>query len=207
MSSLEKRDYTACRPTFGRSRGAVSGRSLGQFFREEIFSPLGMNDTFFHVPDSKMKRFASSYGPELELVESAEESPYRQPERHQSGGGGLVSTAEDYLRFCTMLLNNGALGEHRILQPETVASMTQNHLPSGVYAHGIDGFGLGVKVRLQDRGHQAHQGQYGWNGVASTHFFVSPKDKIVFIALSQRQPFSDQLRRTLTPLVYQALAD
>ena len=84
--------------------------------------------------------------------------------------------------------------------------MTKNQLPERVFAYGVFGFGLGFQVQLQDWGHHGHVGEYGWNGAASTHFWISPKDDLIVIALSQRQPYSEQLKKILKPIVYKAIS-
>ena len=185
----------------------VSGQSLGDFFDERLFEPLGMIDTAFSIPDEKIDRFTSTYGINLTLQEDFKASDFRNQNRFQSGGGGLVSTAADYLRFAKMLRNGGELDGRRYLSAETVEMMTTNQLPKGVRAQGLFGFGLGVRVQLETWGDKAHKGQYGWDGVESTHFWISPSDELVVIALSQRKPFSLELRHRLTPVVYRALAD
>src|SRR5947209_926601 len=114
----------------------LSGMSFGEFLRTRLFEPLGMNDTAFHVPPDKTERFTSCYQPEtagggLKLQDDARESPYATPPGLESGGGGLVSTAHDYLRFCRMMLNGGTLDGVQILSPKTVALFSLNYLPDG----------------------------------------------------------------------------
>ncbi|MBV9964614.1 MAG: beta-lactamase family protein, partial [Alphaproteobacteria bacterium] len=114
----------------------LSGMRFGEFLRTRLFEPLGMNDTAFWVPSDKTVRFTSCYQPEgkgrgLKLQDDARESTYAKPPRLESGGGGLVSTAQDYLRFCRMMLNGGELDGVRLLGRKTVALMTTNHLPRG----------------------------------------------------------------------------
>ena len=84
--------------------------------------------------------------------------------------------------------------------------MTKNQLPNGVLAYGFFGFGLGFQVQLQDWGSKGHIGEYSWSGAASTHFWVSPKDELIVIAMSQQQPFSNQLKDQLKPLIYDIIA-
>src|SRR5215472_15357342 len=114
----------------------LSGMSFGEFLRTRLFEPLGMNDTAFWVPPDKTERFTSCYQPEtagggLKLQDDARESTYANPPRLESGGGGLVSTAHDYLRFCRMMLNGGTLEGVQILSPKTVALFSLNYLPDG----------------------------------------------------------------------------
>src|SRR5260370_2084188 len=110
--------------------------SFGEFLRTRLFEPLGMNDTAFHVPSDKVERFSSCYQPEstetgLKLQDDARESTYATPPKLESGGGGLVSTGHDYLRFCRMMLNGGTLDGVQILSPKTVALFSLNYLPDG----------------------------------------------------------------------------
>ena len=114
----------------------LSGISFGEFLRTRLFEPLGMNDTAFYVPSDKVERFTSCYQPEgggrgLKLQDDARESTYAEPPKLESGGGGLVSTANDYLRFCRMMLNGGTLDGVQILSPKTVALFSLNYLPDG----------------------------------------------------------------------------
>jgi CubicO group peptidase (beta-lactamase class C family) len=111
----------------------LSGSSFGEFLRARLFEPLGMNDTAFWVPSDKTERFTSCYQPEgkgraLKLQDDARESIYAEPPKLESGGGGLVSTAHDYLRFCRMMLNGGTLDGVQILSPKTVALFSLNYL-------------------------------------------------------------------------------
>ena len=183
----------------------VSEMPFEQFLQERLFGPLGMVDTRFHAPDSS--RLASVYEVGGALHEAAATSDFRKEGRLASGGGGLVSTAGDYLKFCRMLLNNGTIDGQQFLRSTSIEAMTENQLPPGVsYAIGR-GFGLGVDVHLQAEGAAAHRGQYGWNGIASTHFWISPEDELVVIALSQRWPFSTELKDLLAPIVYNAIAN
>ena len=141
----------------------------------------------------------------LRIKDKFSSSRYRTPPSFLSGGGGLVSTARDYLRFCQMLLNKGELFGTRLLKAQTVELMTKNQLPEKVHWGGRNGFGLGFSVQLQNRGSNAHAGEYGWGGEASTHFWISPKDDLVVVALSQLMPFSSQLQSAVKPLVYEAM--
>ena len=133
------------------------------------------------------------------------DSDYLNANRIQSGGGGLVSTAADYMRFSRMLLYNGALDGKRILSEKSVREMTKNQLPEGVFTYGYFGFGLGFQIQLYNWGEKGHIGEYGWDGAASTHFWISPEDELIVIALSQRQPYSDALKKAIKPLIYRNL--
>ena len=164
-----------------------------------------MSDTGFHVPQEKRQRFVSSYRKGGTLFESYKTSHFLDPKRMHSGGGGLVSTAADYMSFCQMLLNKGKHGDVRLLKEQTVAQMTANQLPNGLRTYGYFGFGLGVMVQLYDWGSKGRPATYSWSGAASTAFWISPKDDLIVIALAQRQPFSDELKKSIKPLIYKAI--
>ena len=164
-----------------------------------------MNDTSFHVSKENIERFASSYGPKNKIHESYSKSYFLIKDRIQSGGGGLVSTASDYMKFCMMMLGKGELDGVRILKEESVREMTKNQLPKGVFAYGVFGFGLGFQVQIHDWGNHGHIGEYGWDGAASTHFWISPNDDLIVIALSQEEPFNERLVKILKPVVYDIL--
>jgi CubicO group peptidase (beta-lactamase class C family) len=164
-----------------------------------------MKDTAFYVPSDKVRRFAACYGPKdggLRVSDDPRTSQFLKNPGLLSGGGGLVSTMGDYLQFCRMLLNKGKLNGKRLLKAATVDTMTRNQLPEGVSWNG-QGFGLGFSVRITDDKHGP--GEYGWGGAASTHFWIHPTHELIVIALSQLQPYSDQLQEAVKPLVYEAL--
>ncbi len=195
----------------------VSNQPLDLFLKERIFDPLDMRDTGFYVPEQKLGRFAVNYtrrGESLVAIDRPETSPYRRKPSFPSGGGGLVSTARDYLHFCAMLLNGGELFGRRILKPDTVRLMTTNQLGDIGYIGIVErrvgvGFGLGfsvvVKPGLWDR--HAVKGEYGWSGAASTHFWISPTHDLAVVALHQRMPFTNILQQTVKPLVYRAVKE
>jgi CubicO group peptidase (beta-lactamase class C family) len=188
----------------------VAGKKLDAFLRERIFEPLDMRDTAFFVPQARVDRFSSCYAPAPDgpaLMEKYSASRYLAAPTFLSGGGGLVSTARDYMRFCQMLTRRGELFGTRVLKAETVDMMTKNQLPEGVHWGGNNGFGLGFSVRLQGDGSAAHAGEYGWGGAAGTHFWISPDDGLAVVALSQLMPFSPQLQNAVKPLVYEAIQD
>ena len=106
------------------------------------------------------------------------------------------------MKFCLMLLGKGELEGVRVLRERSVLEMTKNQLPKDIFAYGVFGFGLGVQVQLYDWGNHGHIGEYGWDGAASTHFWISPHDDLIVIVLSQRQPYSDQLKKSVKPIVY-----
>ena len=210
--------------------GVLIARAAGQpfeaFLRERLFEPLGMRDTGFAVPAHERARLAACYtrgpGKRLLLEDDPEHSPWTHDVTLFSGGGGLVSTAHDYLRFCEMLRRDGALDGVRILSRKTIELMTANHLPGGqdlaqralgAFAetrYEGQGFGLGFSVVL-DRGRAAttaSTGTYGWGGAASTIFWVDPQEEIVAIFLTQLIPSRTfDFRGQLQAIVYGALTD
>jgi len=199
--------YSVSTDVLGYIVEKISGQSLDKFFKQRIFKPLKMKDTAFNVPAKKAERFAACYGPNLtgglNIVDNPATSMYLKKLSLLSGGGGLVSTARDYLRFCQMLLNKGQLDGKQLLRPETVEMMTTNQLPDSVRRGKDGGFGLGFSVRLKDG--EFPKGEYGWGGMASTHFWISPKQDLIVIALSQYMPYSARLENTVKPIVYDSI--
>jgi CubicO group peptidase (beta-lactamase class C family) len=204
----------------------LSGQSLPNFMRDHIFTPLGMKDAAFYVPADKRARFAAGYQEEKgELVAepTANDIPtdYAEQPTAPSGGGGLVSTPEDYYRFAQMLLNRGQLDGARILAPATVKLMTSNHLPNellnghfGIGQHIMrPGFGYGYDCAVVFDPPEANlpdgNGTFFWDGAAGTMFWVDPTNDLVFVGMIQRRSSPDNhalLYRT-HELVYQALLD
>ncbi len=193
--------YGVSTDVLGRLVAVVSGRPFEDFLREEIFEPLGMPDTAFFVPAEKLDRFAANYGPAegggLALVDAPTNSRYRQPPAFPSGAGGLVSTIDDYLRFCEMLRRGGQLDGIRLLSRKSIELMTMNHLTeserdvpmlSGWFPG--QGFGLGFSVvdALAPGGTLGSVGQYGWGGAAGTYFWVDPEEQLVAILMIQLMP-------------------
>ena len=201
--------YSVSTDVLGYVVEKVSGQPLDEFFEERIFEPLGMKDTAFYVPADKVDRFSVCYGPNLmgwlPVTDNPATSRYLKKPSMLSGGGGLVSTAPDYLRFCQMLLNKGRLAGKRLLRAETVEMMTKNQLPEGVTRDDSGGFGLGFSVRTEEA--KFPEGEYGWGGMASTHFWISPKHDLIVIALSQRMPYSGQLENAVKSIVYDSILE
>jgi CubicO group peptidase (beta-lactamase class C family) len=211
----------------GRLVEVMSGQRFDDYLRSEIFEPLQMRDTAFSVPDAEIDRLAASYGRRrdktLKLIDDPERSTYRRQPAFLSGGGGLVSTTEDYLRFCRMLLAGGELDGVRILGRKTVELMSINHLPGGGelasfalpggYGEtGFDGvgFGLTMAVGLGQAETQAigSRGDYYWGGAASTIFWIDPAEDLVVIFMTQLMPSgSFNFRGQLKSIVYPAIVD
>lgn len=201
----------------------LAGRPLGEVLRSEIFEPLGMTDTGFHVRPEQAGRFAACYQRGADktatVQDDPEKSPYLRPPRFESGGGGLVSTLADYHRFCEMLRRGGELDGRRILGPRTMRLMTANHLPGGASLtelaldgfsettpYGV-GFGLGFAVTTDGvRAGTASQGDYYWGGAASTAFWVDPGEDLIVVFLTQLLPSTIfNFRGQLRSLVYSAI--
>ncbi|MBI9108416.1 MAG: beta-lactamase family protein [Spirochaetales bacterium] len=204
----EKYHYSIATDVLGVLIERVSGESLGDFFNKNIFSPLEMTDTGFFVPTAKVDRFCSSYSHSLIIEEHYRNSSYigENPNRRESGGSGLVSTASDYMRFAQMLLNHGRYNGRRLLEESSVRQMFKNQLREGDLLYPGTGFGLGGSVQIEEMGRYGHAGDYGWSGAASTHFYISPKEKMAVIILSQILPFSNELISGLKPVIYDITA-
>ena len=225
-------NYGVSTDVLGRLVEVVSGQSLDEFFSQRIFAPLGMADTSFGLrpdddPSSLARLYGATPGPAggpatgyafLEAFDAAA----RSKPTFLSGGGGLVSTAADYLRFVEMLRRGGAYDGGRLLGSRTVAHMVRNHLPGGVdlEAYGRPlfaetplrgvGFGLGFSMVLDPAryGTVASVGDYSWGGAASTAFYVDPVEDVAVTFYTQLLPSSTlPIRNYLRALVNQALTD
>ena len=210
--------YSISTDVLARLIEVLSRKPIDEFLQDRIFRPLDMRDTGFIVPDDKLSRFAASHRSgdkgALEVVDDPATSRYRTRRKYLSGGGGLVSTARDYARFCQMLLNGGELQGVRLLQSETVKEMTRNQLPIealpmrlGGFPLPGTGFGLGVSVRLDTKSSTPDPaaGEFGWNGAASTYFWVAPNSEMVVIVLQQVEPYNFALQMALQPTIYAAI--
>jgi CubicO group peptidase (beta-lactamase class C family) len=202
-------DYSYSTDVLGRVVEVVSGKPLGEFFKERIFDPLGMTDTGFYVTDAaKHPRIAEPLADDR-LIGNIEMSDPRMKQAAEPGGQGLVSTATDYARFLQMLLNNGEMDGKRYLSPETIAFMASDHLGPSVertklYLPGPGySFGLGFAVRMAEglAPIPSNPGEYYWGGAAGTYFWVDPKADmfVVFMMQSpkQRQPYRSVLRNII----------
>jgi CubicO group peptidase (beta-lactamase class C family) len=194
----------------------VSGMSLDTFLERRIFEPLGMVDTGFYVPQSKVDRLAANYGPGegggIVVIDAPATSVFAKPRRFLSGGGGLVSTIYDYLRFAQMLLNGGTLDGTRLLGRKAIELMTINHLPA--HMHPFEdpavGFGLGVSVLVDVARSRSlgSVGRYGWGGAASTTFRIDPQEELIYILMTQFMPNGHYpIADEFPVLVYQAIVD
>ena len=207
----------------------MSDMPFGDYLQKKIFDPLAMIDTGFLVPVSEAERFAALYSrtkdESLVELESASNSPFlaQSPAGSavlQSGGGGLVSTIDDYWRFAQMMLNGGELDGVRVLGRKTVEWMIQNHLPSDLLPISFNGvvpqllaaygFGLGYAINIDPSraGTLGSAGDFGWGGVADTYCWVDPKEQLIGILMQQFTPsLTHPGRRDFRNAVYQALID
>jgi len=237
FSPGEAWNYSVSADVLGYLIGKISGRPFEQFLKERIFDPLGMADTGFYVPSAKAARFAACYSADppgklmfrpterkgtLTLLDDPTKSAYLSPPSFVSGGGGLVSTASDYLTFCRALINGGELGGTRLLGPKTLQLMTSNHLPGGVDLPALSrsmfseatnsgiGFGLGFAVTMDPAKTllPGTTGEYFWGGAAGTAFWVDPAEELIAIFMTQLMPSSAYpIRRELRTLVYAAITE
>jgi CubicO group peptidase (beta-lactamase class C family) len=218
-------NYSVSTDVVGYLVGKLSDRPLEEVLKDRIFDPLGMVDTGFHVPAEQAHRLGACY--ELSegkrvLQDDPENSPFRKPPSLYSGGGGLVSTSADYLRFARMLLGRGELDGERIISPKTLALMTANHLPGGQdmtaasismfseAAYAGVGFGLGFAVTVDPARTliPGSRGDFFWGGLASTFFWVDPAEELTCVLMAQLMPSSSYpIRREMRTLVYSSLTD
>ncbi|WP_372890811.1 serine hydrolase domain-containing protein [Sphingomonas sp.] len=224
FSPGEAWNYSVSTDVLGAVVEKVSGQSLADFFRTQIFAPLKMDDTFFAVPEDKIDRLTDCYTftPEKGrfLYDRGEASAWSRPPKLVSGGGGLVSTALDYHRFCTMLLNGGELDGARIVGRKTIELMTMNHLPGGsdlskmsksMFSETTNagtGFGLGFAVNIDVARSMipGSVGEFYWGGMFSTAFFVDPVEQVHMVFMTQMSPSNVYpIRRELKTLIYSAL--
>jgi len=199
----------------------VSGKTLDEFLRARVLEPLGMKDTHFYVPESKVDRLAAAYTwypdkglqrfPDQPIVEGAfaysADYPYHGPRTLYSGGAGLTSTASDYARFCQLMLDGGRHGAVRLVSRKSVELMTHDQLGKIAPDQGFGlGFGIdGVKAPLAELG---SPGEYSWGGFFYTAFVVDPKEDMVTVFMGQLHPAGDlTLDRMLHALACQAIAD
>jgi CubicO group peptidase (beta-lactamase class C family) len=237
FSPGEAWNYSVATDVIGYLIGKISGQPFEQFLKERIFNPLGMNDTDFFVPKEKVHRFAACYSADppgaatfhaaerrgtLTLQDDPATSSFLSPPSLISGGGGLCSTAADYLTFCRALINGGELGAVRLIGPKTLQLMTSNHLPGGVdlpamsrslfseAAYNGIGFGLGFAVTMEPAKTliPGSRGEYNWGGAATTSFWIDPAEELITIFMTQVLPSSAYpLRRELRTLVYSAITE
>ncbi|MDO3723023.1 serine hydrolase domain-containing protein [Marinobacter sp. chi1] len=217
-------NYSVSTDVLGYLVQQLSGQSLADYFQQHIFRPLGMDDTGFHVPPEKRSRLAACYlhqpGDQMKLQDDPERSRYLREPRFLSGGGGLVSTLDDYHAFAQALCQGGEYRGRRIIRRDTLDLMRQNHLPDnkdipalsiGPFSESSrigNGFGLGFAVRIAESPHSTvgSIGEFGWGGLAGTYFQVDPANELVLIFMTQLMPSSAYpVREDVRKLVYDAM--
>ena len=212
--------YSVATDVVGYLVQVIADMPLADFLRERIFAPLGMDDTGFHVPPDQVERLCAIYGsdedgwPRLIAPADVANGDVRLPTACPSGGGGLVSTAADYLRFANMLLNGGELDGARLVAPLTIERMTANAVPQsmlplkiGIERYGY-GFGLGFRVMLDPGRANGYSsiGEYGWSGAANTHVVIDPRQELITLMMTQMWSAEPHRPRSIYPnLVYQAI--
>jgi CubicO group peptidase (beta-lactamase class C family) len=217
----ERFEYSLGLDVLGYLVEVISGKTFDEFLRTRIFDPLGMQDTYFYVPQDKASRLATAYTwypgkglqrfPDTPIVEGpfsySADYPYRGPKKLYSGGAGLCSTATDYARFCQLMLNGGKLGNTRLISRKSVELMTHDQLGkiNSTQAFGL-GFGIdGEKESLSDLG---SPGEYYWSGFFYTAFFIDPTEQMITIFMAQVHPDSGRdLESLFHMLAYQAIVD
>jgi CubicO group peptidase (beta-lactamase class C family) len=219
-------NYSVSIDVLGRVVEVISGMRLRDFMRTRIFEPLGMTDTAFFCPADKAERMAALYSPtpgskKIFRADAADRGVLNDP-KADGGGGGLVSSTADYVRFAAMLRNGGELNGRRILSSRTVEYMASNHLPKNadltefgrpLFAEtpydGV-GFGLGVSVTIDPVAAKTpgSVGDYGWGGAASTWFMVDPVEDMTVVFMTQLLPSSTHpFRSYVKQMLHQALVD
>ncbi|MYC07956.1 MAG: beta-lactamase family protein [Chloroflexi bacterium] len=216
--------YSNATDVLGYLVEVVSGTPFDRYLQDNILEPLGMTDTSFYVSEENLDRLATVYGAatngKITPLDNPMVNRQRRPHTLFSGGGGLVSTGSDYMRFCQMLLNGGILGDERLLAPKTVEMMRSNHLTDDMRPFAVGqsnasdtkgcGFGLGFRVVMDIAQHGiiGSNGIYSWGGAASTVFWIDPQEDLVAILLTQFMPSSHYpLRREFQIATYQALVE
>jgi CubicO group peptidase (beta-lactamase class C family) len=224
FSPGEAWNYSVSTDILGAVVQRLSGLPLDRFFAEHIFAPLGMADTFFAVPEDKIGRLADCYtlrpGEGRVMYDRGAASAWAARPTQLSGGGGLVSTALDYHRFCRMCLNGGELDGVRLIGRKTIELMTMNHLPGAsdlatlsrsLFSEATNagvGFGLGFAVTedVAKTMIPGSKGEYYWGGMFSTAFFIDPVERVHMVFMTQLSPSNFYpIRRELKTLIYSAI--
>ena len=196
--------------TLGRIVEIASGQSFDEFLRRRMFEPLGMKDTFFWAPDDRRSRVPSVYTRTAQGLVKEETQDRVLSRTFSSGSGGLMSTAEDFLQFCQMLLDGGQLNGKRLLGPRSVDLMASVHVPDTVEGRTPgQGFGLSVRVITDPvaAGSTLSKGSYGWGGVFGTRYWIDPKTKIVGILMMQNGIYEEVIRGDFEDAVMQAVVE
>ena len=207
-------EYGPATDVLGRLVEAISGQPLDQFFRQRIFAPLAMTDTYFYLPPDRLPRLTTAYAKgESGLQKLTAPGPANPDGKFFSGAGGLASTAEDYLRYCQMMLNGGQLDGKRLVSRKTVELMTANHIGKiPMWSDTLSGyrFGLGFRVR-EHTGEAAllgSDGSYVWGGANGTFFWIDPKEQMIGIMMIQLMPYAHlNIRLEFQNAATQAIVD
>jgi CubicO group peptidase (beta-lactamase class C family) len=190
--------------------------TLDKYLKTKIFDPLNMSDTFFEVPQNKIDRFTTLYNQEkngeLNVFDNPIESPFANDVTLFSGAGGLLSTTNDYLVFCQMLLNGGIFNGQRIIQPSTLSLMLEDHAKGLKYKRLIfgkkKGFGLGFQVVNKSDTKFGSKGTYGWGGIFGTYFRIDPVENMIFIYMTQSfETYKLKLSDKFRGLVYDSILE
>jgi len=210
-----KWDYGHSTDVLGRVIEVVSGQSLYQFEKERLLDPLGMNETAFYVADSaKRPRIAEPMPNDRAISSTTRLRDVMLPRKVQSGGAGMVGTVGDYARFCQMLLNGGTYQGHSYLKPETIKLMASYHIgpATGIgrgdayYPGATSGFGLGFAVRTSVPANTEWPlGEYRWDGVGGTFFFIDPVDDMFVVFMVQTPSERGRIQLELKTLIYRAM--
>lgn len=196
--------------TLGRIVEVASGQTFDRFLRQRIFDPLGMKDTFFHPAEDLWSRIPAAYHRDGDTLQKVENPNRMVSATYFSGGGGLMSTTEDYAQFGEMLLEGGQLNGKRLLSPKTVELMASVFVPDTVPGRAPGrGYGLSVHVVTDPiaAGYRVSKGSYGWDGAFGTHFWVDPKEKLVGILMIQTDNPNRQLDRDFESAVMQSIVE
>jgi CubicO group peptidase (beta-lactamase class C family) len=218
-------NYSVSTDVLGLVVERLAGMKFEDFLAQRIFAPLGMDDTFFHVPADKLHRLTDAWALTEDrgtiVYDKGDGGTWSRPPALVSGGGGLASTTADYHRFCRMLLNGGELDGVRLVGRKTLDLMQANHLPGNadltelsrsMFSEAIysgQGFGLGFGINMSPAKAMApgSAGEYYWGGIFSTYFFVDPVERVSMIFMTQLMPSSSYaVRRQLKTMVYAALS-
>ncbi|MBR0780869.1 serine hydrolase domain-containing protein [Bradyrhizobium iriomotense] len=208
-------DYGFSTDVLGRVVEVISGKTLLQFEKERLLDPLGMTETAFFVADpAKFPRIAEPMPADRNINPTTEVRDIRRPLKWESGGGGMIGTIGDYARFAQMLLSGGTYEGRRYLKPETIALMASDHIrpetkiarDQNYYPGGSSGFGLGFAVRTSvPPGTSWPLGEYRWDGVGGTFFFIDPEDDLFGIFMVQTPSQRGRIQLALKTLIYQAM--
>lgn len=207
----EKYTYGLNMDVLGYFVEVLSGISFDEFLKERIFKPLGMEDTYFFLPEKDIPRLATIYAENEDGISPSDDEQYQYPVKGAksffAGGAGLCSTALDYAKFLQMLVNEGSYGEHQLLSPKTVELISMNQVED---LFGDNHFGLGFGITTDKTVHEnlSSIGNYWWGGYFHTHFWIDPKEDMVAVLMLQMYPvMHGEISPKFQNLVYQAITD